>query len=127
LNHFTHGRFGLDRQSITRDVCTPKESAFSIFCFHFSLLIPGTPYIRSSEILSKYLVASSKHFWLPNYASVHHLQIILKERLNPYAKAVNFTFDNSNIRSDKSSGLASSVISGFHPPHNFHKRNQLEN
>jgi hypothetical protein len=73
--------------------------------------------------------ASSKHFGLPpNYAlgssSSNHPQ----RTIESYAKAVNFTFDNSNIRSpDKSSGLASSVISGFHPPHNFHKRNQLEN
>jgi hypothetical protein len=64
----------------------------------------------------------------PNYAlgssSSNHPQ----RTIESHAKAVNFTFDNSNIRwSDKSSGLASSVISGFHPPHNFHKRNQLEN
>jgi hypothetical protein len=61
--------FGLDRQSITRDVWYTKRKRLFNILLPFSLLIPGTPYIRSSEILSKYLVASSKHFGLPpNYA-----------------------------------------------------------
>jgi hypothetical protein len=77
---------------------TQRKRLFNIL-LPFSLLIPGTPYIRSSEILSKYLVASSKHFGLPpNYAlgssSSNHPQ----RTIESYAKAVNFTFDNSNIR-----------------------------
>jgi hypothetical protein len=53
---------------------------------------------------------------------IHHPQIIFKERLNPNAQPVDFTFDNSNIRSQTNHPDWLRVISGFSPPHNFHKR-----
>jgi transposase-like protein len=96
LNHFTHGRFGLDRQSITRDVYTKRKRLFNIL-LPFSLLIPGTPSDQAKYYQNTWLLLLNI-LGFRIMRSVHHLQIILKERLNPYAKAVNFTFDNSNIR-----------------------------
>jgi transposase-like protein len=77
-------------------MCDTKESAFqysaSIFhCSYLELHISDqAKYYQNTWLLLL-------HFWASGIMrSVHHLQIILKERLNPYAKAVNFTFDNSN-------------------------------
>jgi hypothetical protein len=77
-------------------MCVHQKALFNILLPFFIAHTWNSIYQIKRNIIK---IPSSKHFGLPpNYAPVHHLQIILKERLNPDAKAVNFTFDNSNIR-----------------------------
>jgi hypothetical protein len=77
---------------------TPKKAPFqysaSIFhCSYLELHISDqAKYYQNTWLLLLNILGFRRIM-----RSVHHLQIILKERLNPYAKAVN-TFDNSNIR-----------------------------
>jgi transposase-like protein len=77
---------------------TPKKAPFqysaSIFIAHtWNSISDQAKYYQNTWLLLLNILGFRRIM-----RSVHHLQIILKERLNPYAKAVNFTFDNSNIR-----------------------------
>jgi transposase-like protein len=95
---FYHGRFGLDRQSITRDVIHQKKAPFQYSASIFIAHTWNSIYQIKRNIIKILLLLLNILGFRRIMRSVHHLQIILKERLNPYAKAVNFTFDNSNIR-----------------------------
>jgi hypothetical protein len=122
LNHF-HGRFGLDRQKHNSrcDTKAPFQYSASIFIAH-----TWNSIYQIKRNIIKILVASSKHFGLPpNYALSSSSSNHPQRTIESHAKAVNFTFDNSILVNQII--RIGSVISGFHPPHNFHKRNQLEN